>query len=143
MQEVCRLREAGVRVPCSTPRGARPVFVVSTKCLGPCTTLAGIRAESQYFEVRQPVETVAALDKIAASGIHAFWYAGDSVLRARTADIVAFLRDHKLASIGAIAGFAEDGGLADYAPDLQSAIDRTANYVGRILKGRSAIRFGG
>ena len=89
------------------------------------------------------METVAALDKIAASGIHAFWYAGDSVLRARTADIVAFLRDHKLASIGAIAGFAEDGGLADYAPDLQSAIDRTANYAGRILKGRSAIRFGG
>jgi putative ABC transport system substrate-binding protein len=89
----------------------------------------------QYFEVRQPGEIAAALDRIAASGVPAFWYSGDPILRTRTADIVAFLRDHKLASIGAIPGFANDGGLADYAADEQSAIDRTASYVDRILKG--------
>jgi putative tryptophan/tyrosine transport system substrate-binding protein len=88
-----------------------------------------------YFDVRQPDEIGAALNAIAASGIKAMWYAGDPIMRTRTAEILAFLRDHRLASIGAIPYFAESGGLAHYATDGRGFYDRTASYVDRILKG--------
>ena len=88
-----------------------------------------------YFDLRQPEETGATLNAIAASGIKAIWYAGDPVFRSRSAEIMKFLRDHRLASIGAIPTFAEDGGLAHYAPDGRDFYDRTASYVDRILKG--------
>jgi putative ABC transport system substrate-binding protein len=88
-----------------------------------------------YFDLRQPEEIGAALNAIAATGIKAMWYAGDPLFRTRTAEIMAFLRDHRLASIGAIPTFAEAGGLAHYAPDGRGFYDRTASYVDRILKG--------
>ena len=57
------------------------------------------------------------------------------ILRTRTAQIMAFLQDHRLASIGTIPTFAEAGGLAHYSPDGRDFYDRTASYVDRILKG--------
>lgn len=89
----------------------------------------------RYFDVRQPEEVAAALNAIAAAGIKALWYAGDPVFRTRTEEVMAFLRDHRVASIGAIPTFAEAGGLAHYAPDGRAFYDRTASYVDRILKG--------
>jgi putative ABC transport system substrate-binding protein len=89
----------------------------------------------RYFDLRQPEEIAAALIAIAAARIKAIWYAGDPIFRTRTAEIMAFLRDHRLASIGAIPTFAEAGGLAHYAPDGRAFYDRTASYVDRILKG--------
>lgn len=88
-----------------------------------------------YFDVRQPEEIGAALNAIAASGIKAMFYAGDPMMRTRTAEIMAFLREHRLASIAAIPTFAEAGGLAHYSPDGRDFYDRTASYVDRILKG--------
>ena len=88
-----------------------------------------------YFDLRTPEEIGTALNAIAATGIKAMWYAGDPIFRTRTAEIMTFLRDHRLASIGAIPTFAESGGLAHYAPDGRIFYDRTASYVDRILKG--------
>ena len=88
-----------------------------------------------FFDVREPDEVRAALNAIAASGISAMWYAGDPMLRTRTAEIMAFLREHRMASIGTIPTFAEAGGLAHYSPDGRGFYDRTASYVDRILKG--------
>ena len=89
----------------------------------------------QYFDVRQPAEIAAALNRIATSGSNAFLYLGTPILRGRSAEIMVFLRNHRLASVGVIPTFAEDGGLAHYAPDTRGFVDRTASYVDRILKG--------
>lgn len=88
-----------------------------------------------YFDFRQPEDLPAALNAIAASGIKAMYYTGDPIMRTRTAEIMAFLRDHRMASIATIPTFAEAGGLAHYAPDGLGFYDRTASYVDRILRG--------
>jgi putative tryptophan/tyrosine transport system substrate-binding protein len=88
-----------------------------------------------YFDYRQPQDIPAVLNAIAASGIKAMFYNGDPILRTRTAEIMAFLRDQRMASIATIATFAEAGGLAHYAPDGRGFYDRTASYVDRILRG--------
>jgi putative ABC transport system substrate-binding protein len=87
-----------------------------------------------YFDYRQPEDITAALNAIAASGIKAMFYNGDPVMRTRTAEIMAFLRDQRMASIATIATFAEAGGLAHFAPNLDH-FERTASYVDRILRG--------
>jgi putative ABC transport system substrate-binding protein len=88
-----------------------------------------------YFDVRQPEDIGAALNAIAASGIKAMFYQGDPMMRTRTAEIMAFLRDHRMASIAVIPTFAEAGGLAHYSPDGRGFYERTASFVERILKG--------
>lgn len=88
-----------------------------------------------YFDVRKPEDIGTALNAIAASGIKAMFYQGDPMMRTRTAEIMAFLRDHRLASIAVIPTFAEAGGLAHYSPDGRDFYDRTASFVDRILRG--------
>lgn len=88
-----------------------------------------------YFDVRQPEDIGPALNAIAASGIKTMFYTGDPIMRTRTAEIMVFLRDHRMASIATIPTFAEAGGLAHYSPDGRGFYDRTASYVDRILKG--------
>lgn len=88
-----------------------------------------------FFDIRQPEDIGAALNAVAASGIKAMFYAGHPIMRSRTAEIMAFLRDHRMASIAVIPTFAEAGGLAHYSPDGRSFYDRTADFVVRILKG--------
>jgi putative ABC transport system substrate-binding protein len=88
-----------------------------------------------YFDVRQPEEIGTALNAIAASGIKAMLYTGDPVMRTRTAEIMAFLREQRMASVATIPTFAEAGGLAHYAPDGRAFYDRTASFVDRILRG--------
>lgn len=92
----------------------------------------------RYYDVQRPEEIADELEKIASSGTDAVFYSGAPVLRTRTDQIMAFLRDRKLASIAAIPTFAEAGGLVHYAPDVQEYYDRTASYVDRILKGARA-----
>ena len=92
----------------------------------------------RYYDVQRPEEIGDELEKIAASGTDAVFYSGAPVLRTRTDQIMAFLRDRKLVSIAAIPTFAEAGGLVHYAPDVQEYYDRTASYVDRILKGARA-----
>jgi putative ABC transport system substrate-binding protein len=92
----------------------------------------------RYHDIRRPEEVGDELEKIASSATDAVFYSGAPVLRTRTDQIMAFLRDRKLASIAPIPTFAEAGGLVHYAPDVQEYYDRTASYVDRILKGAKA-----
>ena len=89
----------------------------------------------QYYDVARPEEMSAVLSKMASSRPDAVVYRGTPVLRTRTDQVAAFLRDRKLASIATIPTFAEAGGLVHYAPDVEEYYDRTASYVDRILKG--------
>lgn len=88
-----------------------------------------------YFDIRQAEDLRAALDAIAAAGIKAMLFQGDPLLRTRTDEIMAFLREHRMAAIAVIPTFAEAGGLAHYSPDGRAFYDRTADFVARILKG--------
>ena len=92
----------------------------------------------RYHDVERPEQIPDALEKIAASPTDAVFYNGAPILRTRTDQIMAFLRDRKLPSIAPIPTFAEAGGLAHYAPDVHEYYDRTASYVDRILKGARA-----
>jgi ABC-type uncharacterized transport system substrate-binding protein len=87
-----------------------------------------------YIDVAAPQEIRSALDRIAGSRVDALHSMGAPVLRQNQKEITAFALNNRLASLG-ISSFAEDGGLADYSPDDQSYIDRTATYVDRILRG--------
>ena len=40
-----------------------------------------------------------------------------------------------MATVSNIPGFADGGGLVDYAPDTAEFLEQTASYVDRILKG--------
>jgi len=87
-----------------------------------------------YFDAATPADITAALDKIATSHVSALFSPGFAVVRQNQKEITEFALDRKLASMG-IAGFADDGGLADYSPDVASFLERTVSYVDRILKG--------
>jgi putative ABC transport system substrate-binding protein len=113
--------------------GTRPVAEATRASLGRAATALGMTVH--YFDVRQPEEVGSALKAIAASGIKAMWYSGSPILRTRTEDIIAFLRERRIASIANIPTFAESGGLAHYSPDGRDFYDRTASFVDRILKG--------
>jgi putative ABC transport system substrate-binding protein len=89
----------------------------------------------RYYDVQHAEDIIEELDKIASSGTDAVFYNGSPVARTRIDQVVAFLRDRKLASIATIPTFADAGGLVHYAPDIQEYVDRTASYVDRILKG--------
>jgi ABC-type uncharacterized transport system substrate-binding protein len=96
---------------------------------------ASLGMKVQYFEASRPEEIDATLGRIAASHVDALWYEGAPLFRSRLDDITAFALKQKLVSAGAVPGFADSGGLFDYAPDAQNFFDRTASYVDRILKG--------
>ena len=86
------------------------------------------------FDFRLPEDVPAMLNAIAASGIKAMFYTADPIVRTRTAELMAFLRDHRMVSIANIPTFAEAGGLAHYSP-VGGSFDRTASFVDRILRG--------
>jgi putative tryptophan/tyrosine transport system substrate-binding protein len=88
-----------------------------------------------FHDVERPEDIPGALEKIAASRADALWYSGASILRTRTEEIMAFMRERKLVSIGTIPTFAEAGGLVHYSPVVPDFYERTASYVDRIFKG--------
>lgn len=126
-----RATRFAVVVP-SNSRGTSFERVMQASMQGAASAL-GVATQTFYYA--QPEDVPAVLNEVVKGGCNAFWYSGDPVLRARNAEIVAFLRANRLASIGSIPGFAESGGLAHYAPDFSAFVDRTASYVDRILKG--------
>jgi putative ABC transport system substrate-binding protein len=78
-------------------------------------------------------EVMAVLEKMAGRGIEALIYPADSVYRAHSSAIAAFLRDRRIILFGGGVGIAQLGGLFDYGP--AGNFERTAHYVDRILKG--------
>lgn len=78
-------------------------------------------------------EVMAALEKMAARGIEALIYPAESMYRAHSSAIAAFLRDRRIVLFGGGVGIALLGGLFDYGPI--GTFSQTATFVDRILKG--------
>jgi hypothetical protein len=73
--------------------------------------------------------------RIAAGDAQALWSWGDLFVRARSDAIARIALSRKIPSISSIPGFAEIGGLCNYAPDPAEFMYLTASFVDRILKG--------
>jgi putative ABC transport system substrate-binding protein len=126
------------------PRTERVAVMLNANVVGRPLDLAILavhkRATAQlgmtvhYFDYRLPEDVPAMLNAIAASGIKAMFYTADPIVRTRTAELMAFLHDQRMASIANIPTFAEAGGLAHYSP-VGGSFDRTASFVDRILRG--------
>jgi putative tryptophan/tyrosine transport system substrate-binding protein len=125
-------RTERVAVPFNARWTGEPVTVATQAAMKRAADQLGMTLH--YFDYRQPEDITAALKAIEASGIKAMFYNGDPIMRTRSAEIMAFLRDQRMASIATIATFAEAGGLAHYAPGY-GYFERTASYVDRILRG--------
>jgi putative ABC transport system substrate-binding protein len=89
----------------------------------------------QYFDVHRPDDIAPTLEDIASSKCDGLWFSGSSILRTRMPLIVAALIKRRLPSVAGVPAFAEQGGLAHYAPDIEEFYERTAGYVDRVLKG--------
>ncbi len=89
----------------------------------------------RFHEVRSVDEIGGVLEKVAESGADSMLGADNPLIRERSDQVIAFMRERKMASISNVAGFAERGGLAHYAPDGDEFLARVAGYVDRILKG--------
>lgn len=119
------------------PRNANLVGSAQDRAIVDVSRRASTRLgmTAQYFDYREPDDVPPMLRAIAASGIKALFYIGDPIMRTRTEEILAMLRDQRMASIATIPTFAEAGGLAHFAPDGRGFYDRTASFVDRILTG--------
>jgi putative ABC transport system substrate-binding protein len=101
----------------------------------------GNRAEStlgmsdQDFPITQPEDVVSGLDHIAAMQPDALIVWANPILNAHAREIAAFATQRGLVSIGAANNYVQAGGLIFYGPDLSAIWERTASYVGRILRG--------
>jgi len=94
--------------------------------------MLGLKPE--FFEVTRPDEVGPALDRVAARLPDALAVAIESTYTSEQAG--PFAIRHKLVSIGALNSFTLfHGGLFSYAPDPYAIVERTANYIDRILGG--------
>lgn len=95
----------------------------------------GLGFNLQYFDVTRPEELAGALDRIAASRPDALVAWGDHIKNPRAREIAAFAIERKLVLISNAPRYTEEGGLISYAPDVPALLDRTVNFVDRILRG--------
>jgi putative tryptophan/tyrosine transport system substrate-binding protein len=89
----------------------------------------------QHFDLAQPTDMTAALDRIAASRIDGLYVGVDAVVGNRLNEVVAFALRHKLVSIGTSRLFVDAGGALSCGPDVVVVAQRTVSFIDRILKG--------
>ena len=88
-----------------------------------------------YFDVAHGDEIPRALDRIAATRPDALYFVVEAVTGSRIREVAAFALERKLLSVGTAPQWVNAGGLLYYGPDLVHSLERTANYVDRILRG--------
>jgi putative ABC transport system substrate-binding protein len=100
-----------------------------------------IRANQAYgfdvanFAVGRAEEIPSALDRITEFKPHALYINGGGPIRSGMHEIVRFALLKKLVTIGTSPQLVYEGGLLYYGPDVRDVLDRTVNYVVRILRG--------
>ncbi len=126
----------------ASPRAARVAIlgnpaVAGMKDYGTATerAAAALGMKVQGFSASRPAEIAPALERIAAYRPQALYVAFESVLITAVREIAEFAVRRKLPSIGNIPQFTDAGGLLYYGPDLKEIVERSFNYVIRILNG--------
>ena len=89
----------------------------------------------QYFEATRAEHIGPALERIAAIRPDALYFVYEPVTATRLRDTAAFAIERRLVSVGTAPQWVDAGGLLYYGPDVLHAIERTAAYVDRILRG--------
>ncbi len=77
----------------------------------------------------------AALQEIGRVGTIGLIVLEDPTLIAHRKRIIDFMAQHRVPTMYTSSGWAEHGGLMEYAPDLRELYSRAATYVDRILRG--------
>jgi putative ABC transport system substrate-binding protein len=89
----------------------------------------------QDFPITRVDDIAVNLERIAALRPDALIVWADPIHNSRAREIATFAAQRTLVSIGSANNYAEAGGLIFYGPDLSAVWERTASYVGRILRG--------
>ena len=77
----------------------------------------------------------AALQEIHRAGTAGLIVLEDAILIAHRKRIIDFMAQHRIPTLYTSFGWAEQGGLMEYAPDLREMYSRAGTYVDRILRG--------
>ena len=96
---------------------------------------AALGVTLEFFRAPRPEDIAAALERIDASHADAIYIVNDPVIDARLAEITAFARGRKLATVGTGPQIVAAGGLIYYGPDSKDIMVRTVSFVDRILRG--------
>ena len=90
----------------------------------------------QFFDLEQPEDLPAALQRVAAYRPDALHVQYDPrVIGSRLREIASFAIEHKLVSIGSARAVVNTGALFYYGPVASDLADQTAGYIDRILRG--------
>jgi len=89
----------------------------------------------QTFPVTRPDEIALALDGIAAGRAAMLAVVIDGVIESRLREIADFALAHRILSIGSATLFTTVGGAIYYGSNLSEMVNRSVNYVDRILHG--------
>lgn len=95
---------------------------------------AALGLRHEFFSATRPTAIGPALDQIATHRPDALLVISDAVIS--DARVGQFATAHKLVSIATAGSFPLfHGGLFSYAPDSEQIVERTVNYIDRILRG--------
>jgi putative ABC transport system substrate-binding protein len=96
-----------------------------------------LRLALHSFELRQPADLDAALERIAKGGTDGLFVFLSSLTLRRADDLTAFALRQRLPAVYGTRAFAERGGLLSYGPDLVDSYRRAASYLDKIFRGTS------
>jgi putative tryptophan/tyrosine transport system substrate-binding protein len=94
-----------------------------------------IGVEIFAVDVRAESDFDAAFETAAQKGAVALMVAGSTFFNSRRNQLITLAARHAMPTIYALRGFAVDGGLISYGPDIASVYRLAGVYAGRILKG--------
>jgi putative ABC transport system substrate-binding protein len=124
-----------------------PTLSTATLLLNPTNLMTAQRLpefEATARELKIDVRTVgasdgkqldAALEEIGRARTAGLIVLEDAILIAYRKRIIDFMAQHRVPTMYTSFGWAEQGGLMEYAPDLRELYSRAATYVDRILRG--------
>ena len=98
-------------------------------------TAQALKIEVRLVSASDRKELDAALQEISRAGAVGVMVLEDPLLIAHRRRIIDFMAQHRVPTMYTSSGWAERGGLLEYAPDFGALYSRAATYVDRVLRG--------
>mgnify|MGYP001236347561 FL=1 len=99
------------------------------------TAASSIRVQLLPLEARSPEDFASAFQSAAKQKAEALLVLTSPVLYSARKEIAALALKHRLPAIMSFPGFAEDGGLMAYGPNLLSMFRQSAAFMAKVLQG--------